>query len=208
MTRRVVTQRALLVFLCTALGLLSTGFFPDGPASVPATVVAEVDSSQSVIHYTGSAVAHDWRGTSRSVTGTLRLDTENPATSEVAVRVPAATFDSGNERRDRKMREVLDVESNPEVQFEARTIAATDWGRTQSGQSGIWRVAGPLTFHGVTHEVEADVQVRLTSDSVYARVDFPVSLTRFEVDRPRLMFVPIADEIQIEARIQAAVVRE
>lgn len=199
--------RARFLPLLFAVTLVALGFFPDRSAKGPATIVAEIDSTNSVIHYTGSAVAHDWRGTSRSVTGTLRLDADNPASSEVAVQVPVATFDSGNDRRDRKMREVLNVETHPDVQFEARTIAATDWGRTQSGRSGIWRVAGPLTFHGVTHEVEADVQVRVTSDSVYARVDFPVSLTRFDVDRPRLMFVPIADEIQIEARLQAAVVQ-
>jgi hypothetical protein len=67
-------------------------------------------------------------------------------------------------------------------------------------------VTGDLTFHGQTHPVEATVDVRVTSDSVHARARFPVSLTRFGIERPRLLWVdPIADTIRIDAQVVGAI---
>ena len=85
-------------------------------------------------------------------------------------------------------------------------------------QPDLWRAllpAWPLrqgTLDGSLHlradakalRVEADVRLRLGADSLTAEVQFPVSLTRFEVDRPRLLFIPIADTIRIDARLRAA----
>ncbi len=168
-------------------------------------VAARVDPEASRIDYTGSAPAHDWTGTSRRVRGRVRLDTDDPAQTAVMVTVPAATFDSGNSTRDAKMRRVLETDRYPDVRFEAEAIRVEQWTRTAAGYAGRWRVAGPLRFHGRTHRVEADVRLRLGADSLTAEVQFPVSLTRFEVDRPRLLFIPIADTIRIDARLRAAV---
>jgi polyisoprenoid-binding protein YceI len=168
-------------------------------------VDARINPTASRIDYTGSAPAHDWTGTSRRVRGRVRLDTADPAQTAVMVTVPAATFDSGNSTRDAKMRRVLETERYPDVRFEAEAIRVEAWTRTEAGYAGRWRVAGPLRFHGRTHRVEADVRLRLGADSLTADVRFPVSLTRFEVDRPRLLFIPIADTIRIDARLRAAV---
>ena len=165
-------------------------------------VFASVDSTASVIDYTGSAVMHSWTGTSRDVAGTLVLDVDAPDSSHVVLRAPVASFDSGNDRRDANMREVTETETYPLVQFRATEIRPTRWGRSGDGHSGRWAVTGALTFHGQTHPVEATVDVRVTDDSVRARTQFPVSLTRFDVERPSLAWVaPIGDTIRIDARI-------
>ena len=170
--------------------------------------IAVVDSAESRIDYFGSAVAHDWRGTSHRLSGRVLIDPATPAASRVTLSVPVATFDSGNSRRDRKMRETLNVEQFPSVRFRTDSVRVEAWGRTSDGQAGRWTVHGPLTFYGRTHPIEATVRVRVTDDSLTAGTSFPVSLTRFEVDRPTLLFVPIADTIRIEAHVQAAVVSD
>jgi len=74
-------------------------------------------------------------------------------------------------------------------------------GAASASRSGKWAASGTLTFHGQTRSIDATVDVRVAGDSVRARAQFPVSLTRFGVDRPRLMWVPIGDTIRIDARV-------
>lgn len=166
-------------------------------------VAASVDSTVSVIDYTGSATLHDWTGTSRRVSGTLVIDVDAPGNSRVHLRAPVASFDSGIEARDENMREVTEADQFPFVSFRTTDIRPTIWGRSSDGRSGRWEVTGDLTFHGQTHQVEASVNVRVTTDSVRARTQFPVSLTRFGVERPGLVWgvAPVDDTIRIDARI-------
>lgn len=169
-------------------------------------VAATVDSTASVIDYTGSAPMHNWTGTSRSVTGTLLIDRDTPDSSRAVIRAPVATFDSGTNRRDRNMREVTEAEKYPIVEFRSTHIEPTHWGRSSDGHSGQWAVTGDVTFHGQTHPVDATVAVRVTEDSVRAHAQFPISVTRFGVERPKLLWTaPIADTIQIDARIAATI---
>lgn len=66
-----------------------------------------VDSSRSRIEYVGSAVAYNWRGTSREVSGRVEVDVDEPASSTGRLTVPVVSFDSGSDQRDRNMRETL-----------------------------------------------------------------------------------------------------
>jgi len=190
-----VRHAAALLAICAVAALV--------PADVSRAqpIRATVDSTRSVIDYTGSAVAHDWTGTSRIVTGQIVLDPDAPDSSRVQIQAPVASFDSGNDRRDRKMRRVTDADRFPRVRFQSDDVRPEAWGRSSDGFAGLWRTTGRLTFHGRTHDVEAVVTVRTTADSIYARTQFPISLTRFEVERPELLFVPIADTIRIDARV-------
>src|SRR6056297_3497691 len=106
-----------------AASLLLLAVLPDGPAHAQRTDVdVTVDSTRSVIDYTGSAVAHDWTGTSRTVTGRLQLDLATPDSSRVDLQAPVASFDSGNNRRDRKMRAVTEASAYPLVRFQSTEI--------------------------------------------------------------------------------------
>lgn len=165
-------------------------------------LVATVDSTASVIDYTGSAPLHDWTGTSRSVTGRFVLDPKNADSSRASIQVPVATFDSGNDRRDRKMRDVTEAEKYPLVRFRATDIRPLRWGRTSDGRAGRWEATGTLTFHGQTYSMDAPVTVRAGRDSVYARAQFKISLTRFGVERPSLLWASIGDTIRIDARVR------
>ena len=184
----------LLVWVGALLGLAGT------PASAQ-PVAATVDSTASVVHYTGTAPLHDWRGTSRSVEGRFVLRPNRPDRSRAVIRVPVATFDSGNDRRDRGMREVTEAETYPYVTFRGTEFSPVGWGRGASGYGGTWRVAGELTFHGRTHPLADTVAVRVAGDTVRARAQFDVSLTRFEVERPGFLGFTVGDTIRIDARI-------
>lgn len=203
-----MTPRSFLIRFARLVGgaAVAAGLLLSGPGAAQAQrVVATVDSTESVIDYTGSAPLHDWTGTSRSVSGTLVLDAETPDSSRAVLRVPVASFDSGNDRRDRKMREVTEAERYPTVEFRATDLQPELWGRASEGYAGRWRVTGDLTFHGHTHPVEVTADVTIIDDRVQIRATFPISLTRFEVERPSILWASIGDEIRIDARIVALV---
>jgi polyisoprenoid-binding protein YceI len=171
-----------------------------GPVSGQ-TVRGTIDSTASIIHYTGTAPLHDWTGTSRRVDGRFVLVPNRPDSSRAVIRVPVASFDSGNDRRDRGMRDVTEADTYPFVTFRGTDVAPAIWGRGAAGYRGTWAVTGTLTFHGQTHPVADTVRVDVMSDSVRIRAQFPVSLTQFGVERPGFMGLTVGDTIRIDAQL-------
>lgn len=189
--------RAAALFSMLAIGLA-------GLTSAPARaqqVAATIDSTASVVHYTGTAPLHSWRGTSRSVQGEFVLRPRRPDSSRAVLRVPVASFDSGNSRRDRGMRDVTEADEYPFVTFRGTDFSPVTWGRGASGYRGGWAVSGELTFHGRTHPLRDTVSVDVDGDTVRARAEFDVSLTRFDVERPGFMGFTVGDTIRIDAQL-------
>ncbi len=80
--------------------------------------------------------------------------TDPPASSRVKARLDAASFTSGNHRRDRSVRGrgLLDTTRWPDITFSAGQLDAT-----ADAEDGIWRARGTLTVHGRKHPVVVDV---------------------------------------------------
>lgn len=164
-------------------------------------VTATIDSTESVIAYTGTAPLHSWTGTSRSVQGQFVLDSESPDSSRVVVQVPVSSFDSGNDRRDRGMRDVTEARMYPFVEFRGTGFTPVMWGRGSDGPAGRWAITGELTFHGQTHALDETVEVRAQGGAVRATAQFDVSLSQFEVERPGIMGFTVGDTIRIDMNV-------
>ena len=189
--------RAAALFPMLAIGLAGLAGAPAHAQQVAATV----DSTTSVVHYTGTAPLHSWRGTSRSVQGEFVLRPSRPDSSRAVIRIPVASFDSGNSRRDRGMRDVTEADEYPFVTFRGTDFSPVTWGRGASGYRGGWAVSGELTFHGRTHPLRDTVSVEVDGDTVRAQAEFDVSLTRFNVERPGFMGFTVGDTIRIDAQL-------
>ncbi len=175
-----------------------------GLAGAPAQaqqVAATIDSTASLVHYTGTAPLHSWRGTSRSVQGKFVLRPRRPDSSRAVIRIPVASFDSGNSTRDSGMRDVTEADAYPFVTFRGTDFSPLTWGRGASGYGGGWAVSGELPFHGRTHPLRDTVSVEVAGDTVRARAEFDVSLTRFDVERPGFMGFTVGDTIRIDAQL-------
>lgn len=191
-------RSALWSVLLSAVLLVPPLARPAG-AQAPVAVLA----AESEISYSGTSVLHGWTGTSRRVSGTLRLDLAQPARSAITVRAPVASFGSGNGARDRKMREVTHAARHPDVVFTARTVRADAWAGAPGSRRGQWTVAGDLAFAGTTRSYTVQVAVREENGRFVAEGAFPVSLTAHGVERPRLGPIPIGDTIQLRFAIRA-----
>lgn len=172
---------------------------PPVPAQTGST---SVDTQSSVLSYTGSAPLHDFTGVSHSVEGTLDLNLLDPSKSQITISVPVGSFDSGNSNRDSNMLDAVEVDRHPEVRFVSESIQPDSW--AAEAQQGRWIVSGNLTFHGRTHLIEVPVDVAVNDETFQAKGTFDVSLTRFDVERPRILLMPIGDTLRMKFTIQAA----
>jgi polyisoprenoid-binding protein YceI len=83
--------------------------------------------------------------------GTLYLDRKSPLLSSLEVWIDVATIDTGEPERDAHIRssEFLDVGTFPRAEFESGAIEE---------RSGRAVVHGRLQLHGVTHDLDVEVE--------------------------------------------------
>ncbi len=95
-----------------------------------------------------------------SVTGRFQMfegkvvyDDQNPAKTEVAGSIDAASINTNVEKRDKHLRspDFFDVEKYPKITFQSTGVSDVD----SSGKKG--KMAGTLTLHGVSRPVVLDV---------------------------------------------------
>jgi len=93
------------------------------------------------------------RGRFARWTGDIDLDDQNLSGSTLDVRIDAASIDTHEDKRDAHLRsaDFFDVDQFPELRFTSKKV--TD------GGDGELRVTGDLTIHGVTREVELEVEL-------------------------------------------------
>ncbi|MEM1096395.1 MAG: YceI family protein [Bacteroidota bacterium] len=164
---------------------------------------ATVDTEASMLEYRGRHPSHNWRGTSQQVSGEVAYDAADPAASRIMITAPIASFDSGNGTRDANMRKLLNEPENPNVTFTSERVAVTASSTTDDGYTGTWEVAGTLDFNGQRRPLTIPVEVTVSGGQLRAVAAFPVSLTVHEVKRPKLLFVPMRDTLEMEAVIVA-----
>jgi polyisoprenoid-binding protein YceI len=92
------------------------------------------------------------RGGFSGVTGDVVFDPANPANSKVNASIDATTLHTHDEKRDAHVKgaDFLDTANHPTITFVSKQV--TPDGKNQ------WKVAGDLTFRGVTKPVTLDVE--------------------------------------------------
>jgi len=124
----------------------------DSATLVP-TGTWNVDPTHSRV---GFAVKHlgiaTVRGVFKEFEGTLEIG-EDLASAKARGTVKVASVDTNQTDRDEHLRgaDFFDAENYPDITFESTSIEATG--------EDEWKVIGDLTIHGVTNEIELEVEV-------------------------------------------------
>jgi polyisoprenoid-binding protein YceI len=129
---------------------------------------------------------HEIEATSKDIQYILEADPSTKELKHVSAQVDVTTFDSGNSNRDSHAMEVIDAITYPDVTFESTSIA-------QAGDSV--HVTGKLMFHGVTNEVVVAALLKWSEKKLVVQGGFGISLTGFNIERPSLLMIPVADEL-------------
>ena len=130
---------------------------------------------------------HLIEATSKDVLFTATLNASSKHIDNVAAEVDVMTFDSGNSNRDSHAMEVVDAISYPDVTFRSASI---------SEDGDTVRVAGNLTFHGVTRNISALAIATWSPEKLSVRGGFDISLEAFKIERPTLLLIPVEDTLR------------
>jgi len=114
--------------------------------------VWSLDPTHSGAHFKVRHMGIAWvRGDFRILRGTLQWDDDKISESSIDVEIDAASVNSNEPKRDEHLRnaDLLDVERFPSMHFRSTGVSRS------SADSAL--VAGELTIHGVTRQVELRV---------------------------------------------------
>ena len=156
--------------------------------------------AQTKVQYALDATAHTVHGTFALKNGTVRF---NPVTGALsgAVVIDAASGNSENEGRDRKMhREVLESAQFPEIVFRPDRV---DGEVAAEGPSTV-QVHGNFTIHGANHELTLPVQVVLKPDQWTASTHFDVPFVDWGMKNPSTFVLRVGHEVKIEVEASGA----
>lgn len=113
------------------------------------------------------------------------------------VQVPMAEQVSGDRLRDTAMRRHIDVRRWPEARF---TVDAV---RVVSREPWEVRVSGQVEYHDTQHPLTVTATGGLGDGALEARTEFRLALKDVGVKPPRLLFLKVADEVDVSVHIVA-----
>jgi polyisoprenoid-binding protein YceI len=153
-----------------------------------------VDAAQSTLRYHVNHKLHAADGRSSSIEGKAVVQPDGKVLA--MIRIPVATFDSGDANRDANMRDTLEAGRFPFVVFKGVTSLLMPAGL---GKGIPTTMQGQLEFHGVTQAVSVPVTLQFANDGS-ARVTgkTTLSLDSYRINRPSLLMIKLDDECTID----------
>lgn len=139
------TVKTILTSLILSLGLASS-------AAYAADNDWSVDTSHSSAVFTvRHMMVSNLPGQMGGVKGKVEFDGKNPKSIQVSATIDPSTINTADAGRDEHLRskDFFDVKTFPAITFESTGVTATN--------KGGFKLAGKLTLHGVTKNVELDV---------------------------------------------------
>jgi polyisoprenoid-binding protein YceI len=153
-----------------------------------------VDPAASSVRFHLNHKMHKVDGRSAAVEGKAVIEPDGKVLA--MIRIPVATFDSGDANRDANMRETLEAGRFPFVVFKGVSSIVTP---VSYGSAAPTTLRGELEFHGVKRPVEVPVAVEFQKDgTAKVRGKLAVSLDAFQIERPSLLFVKVDDDCEIQ----------
>jgi polyisoprenoid-binding protein YceI len=112
------------------------------------------------------------------------------------IRVPVASFDSGDANRDSNMRETLEASRLPFVVFKGVSSLVVPAAR---GKAIPATIRGELEFHGIKRPIDVPVTLEFADDGTASvKGKMKLSLDAFKVERPSLLMIKLDDACAIE----------
>lgn len=148
--------------------------------------------------FTGHTPLFSFQGSSNSLSGGVNL-----ADSTVNFELPMITLDTGNNKRNRDMMKLINVEKYPLVKFEGKII--TPFRRDTLVVQKV-KIKGTFTVHGVSQILTITGTMHFTGDGLKITAEWSQKLTTYDIDPPNVLFYSMKDEqdIQVKAILQPA----
>jgi len=166
------------------------------PALSAETVTFELDPKATFITFTFGATLHTVDGALQAKHGTVKIDTETGAASGRIV-LDAASANTGNGRRDRKMHEkILESRRFPDIIFEVQKIGGKI---NRTGRSEL-QLEGILDFHGDRRFLALPVVASVEGDRVTATGSLLIPYVQWGLDDPSFFLLRVEKEVRVTVK--------
>ena len=162
---------------------------------IPSKEIRVSFSDSSTISYKGYHPAHNWVGLNEDVKGGIICEDESLSDCVIKVIAPLDSFDSGSSGRDSNMLFYTESNKYPFVKFTSNPFSMKDILSAENDLLGL------LEFHGIKDTISSRINVSSQGPVLSGTAQFSVSLDRYNVEKPQLLFVPISNNIDIECRM-------
>jgi polyisoprenoid-binding protein YceI len=164
-------------------------------------VTFTVDAERSTVAIEARSSVHPVRGQTNGIEGTVELDLDGddvvvPPLPAARIELPVTRLSSGNFLYDNEMRRRIEAAKFPTIVGELS--------RASTNGDGTFEVAGQLTFHGQTREVEADIVANVDDGRLVADWDQTIDIRDFGVEPPRILLLRVYPEVRVTVHIEAA----
>lgn len=195
---------AVVTTLSNDLNAALAAASPPEPSKAIAGAKTYAFSDQSEVTFTAYApIRKDGvHGTSHQVQGILQVPGDRLDQARVEVRIPILSFRGKPEMIQHACKAVRAARF-PEVVFKGERVTVTSSEVKPDGTHVAGKITGLLEFSGVKKPIEAPFTGILAREGAKVSTEFPVSLTEFGIEKPRIMFVEVDDAVKISADLVA-----
>ncbi|MEW5795511.1 MAG: YceI family protein [Candidatus Zixiibacteriota bacterium] len=196
--KRTVTYSATFCVIFCVMGVAQAEEFAVDPTAGTDTV-----------YFRSTAKLEFIEGKTNNLTGSLTFEPTNPsAVVSGILQVDLRTLKTGIETRDRHMRENhLHTEKYPFAYFELTGVIGLP--ATLKPDTVYKATAqGYFYIHGNKRRLSADIQASLKTDPgdvsrLVIRANFAMNLDEYKIDRPKALFLKLAETILVEVIFSA-----
>lgn len=164
-----------------------------------------LDPARSQIQFTLGATLHTVHGAFKLKNGPAQFDLSTGEVANGEVVVDAASGDSGNAGRDRKMNEVvLESAKYQGIVFVPRQIQGDI---AIEGESQV-KIQGVIRLHGAEHAIVVPVTMRTGDGKLSATAEFTIPYVAWGLKDPSTFVLRVEKsvhmKIQVEGKVQVA----
>jgi len=146
--------------------------------------------SDSKVEYSGRHPIHAFTGKSSSIMLLSDCDSSGDK-CDLKFTVPVISLNSGNDNRDSNMLNYLEAFSYSGIILNIEDFMIMEYDSKS--------ISCAITIHGVTQTIDIPLTVKQKSPNQYrASSTFSILLEEFDIPRPKLLFIPIDNEIRIK----------
>jgi polyisoprenoid-binding protein YceI len=162
-----------------------------------------VDPATSEVHFTLGASDGAVKGTFHVTSGEFTLDPSTGAMTGT-VTVDAATGESGNKSRDKKMTGgQLKAQTYPTVTFAPTKFS----GPLKDSGDSTGQVDGSFTLIGQAHPITVPMTVHTDGDRFTATGEFVVPFVSWGMKDPSFMFMKVDKEVKVDLKLAGTVTK-
>jgi polyisoprenoid-binding protein YceI len=157
----------------------------------------ELDPAKTKIDFTLGDVLHTVHGTFKAKSGTVQFDLASGNGSGEFI-VDAASGESGNNTRDRKMhKEILESDKFPEIAFRPVHVTGTIG---PVGDSTV-QVQGIFRIHGADHPLTLSVPLHNAGGNLTGSLKFAVPYVAWGLKDPSTFVLRVSKEVEIDIAV-------